>query len=225
MKILLTLAMTAATTMAMAQLSGRPVTLSAGMEIGVPIGEFNDTFGREFIGLSGNLTMPMKLLPLDWGFDFAWGRMGGERREVPVHEEHVLATTGNLRVNSDIFGYHGLLRLKPFNGKVSPYFEGLAGVRQFTTRTKIDVDGLDKPLFEQRNSNEFIWSHGWAAGVQVAPTRLLYVEARVERLNGDQVRYVDPRSINIGSDGSVEYATLRSGVRVVNVHLGIGLRF
>jgi opacity protein-like surface antigen len=167
----------------------------------------------------------MSILPFDWGFDFAWGRMGGNEQEVPINEQHIAATTGDLRINSDIFGYHGLLRLKPFNGKVSPYIEGLAGIRQFTTRTRIHVEGMDSPYVDQRNANEFIWSHGWAAGLQIAPAKHFYVEGRVERLNGGKVSYVDPTSIDISPEGVVTYGTLTSGVRVVNIHLGIGLRF
>jgi hypothetical protein len=208
-----------------AQFSRRPVTLSGGLEIGVPVGEFQDTWGKEIFGVSGNLTVPMRILPFDWGFDFAWGRMGGTSRQVPVSIEHVEATTGDLRVNSDMFGYHGLLRLKPFNGKVSPYVEGMLGIRQFTTRTKIDVVGMDQPYFDQRNANEFIWSHGWAAGIQIAPAKMFYFELRAERLNGGQVAYVDPRSIEISDQGVVDYSTLNSGTRVVNVHVGVGLRF
>ncbi len=224
-RILSLLACIAITATANAQLGKRPVTLGGGLEVGVPIGEFGDTFGKEVFGASGMLTIPMSVLPFDWGFDFAWGRMGGGSREVPINEEHLEATTGDLRVNSDIYGYHGLLRLKPFIGKVSPYVEGLVGLRQFTTRTQIKVDGMDQPYFEQRNANEFIWSHGWAAGVQIAPSRMFYFELRAERLNGGKVAYVDPGSIEIGPDGEVEYETLNSGVRVLNMHLGIGLRF
>ncbi len=195
------------------------------MEVGVPMGEFHDTWGRQIVGLSGNLTVPMRVLPFDWGFDFAWGRMGGDSRQVPIAEEYLEATTGNLRINSDVFGYHGLLRLKPFNGMFSPYIEGMLGTRQFTTRTKIDVDGMDRPYFDERNSNAFIWSHGWAAGLQIAPTKVFYLEARVERLNGGQVSYVDPNTIEISEEGLVEYGTLDSGARVLNIHLGVGLRF
>jgi hypothetical protein len=59
----------------------------------------------------------------------------------------------------------------------------------------------------------------------VAPTRSFFVEGRVERLEGSEVDYVDPRSITFGNDGQVNYSTLRSGTHVLNVHLGIGLRF
>ncbi len=208
-----------------AQLERRPVTLSGGFEAGFPIGEFNDTWGREIMGLSGDLTMPMKLLPFDWGFDLAWGRMGGGSKEIPIDDEYLEVTTGDLRVYSNIFGYHGLLRLKPFNGKISPYVEGLIGARQFTTRTRVMVDGMDQPYLEQRNTNEFVWSHGWAAGIQIAPAEMFYIEARAERLNGGPVQYVDPSTIEISDQGEVSYGTLNSGTRVLNFHLGVGLRF
>ena len=222
---ILTLVIALVATDASAQLERRPITLSAGLEMGFPMGEFNETWGREITGVSGNLTMPMAVLPFDLGIDFGWGRMGGGTKEIVIDDQYLGANTGDLRIYSDIFGYHGLLRLKPFNGKVSPYIEGLIGTRQFTTRTRVLVDGMDEPYMEQRNSNEFIWSHGWAAGIQIAPGRMFYFEARVERLNGGAVEYVDPSTITISDQGEVDYGTLTSGSRVINFHLGAGLRF
>ncbi|MCB0763498.1 MAG: hypothetical protein R2815_12175 [Flavobacteriales bacterium] len=203
----------------------RPVTIGGGMEIGVPFGEFGDSWGKEMLGLSGNFTVPMGILPFDYGFDFAWARMGGEKDDVHVNEEYIESTEGRLAVNSNIYGYHGLLRLKPFTGKVSPYIEGMAGVRQFTTHTSLTVDGVDDPLMEQRNTNDFVFSHGLAAGIQVAPSKVFYIEGRVERLEGGKVTYVDPGSIEIDPAGNVTYGTLTSGTHVVNVHLGIGFKF
>lgn len=200
------------------------MTVGGGMEIGFPIGEFNATWGRQVAGLSANFTVPLRRLPFDYGFDFAWGRMGGDSRSVLIQEEY-LPDNGDLRIRSNVYGYHGLLRLKPFTGKVSPYIEAMAGARHFVTRTVIRVEGMDQPYMEQRNQSEVTSSVGWAAGVQIAPTKAFYVEGRVERLNGGQVTYVDPRSITIGSDGQVDYQTLTSGTRVVNFQLGIGLRF
>lgn len=209
---------------AQAQLAKRPMTIGGGVEIGFPIGEFNATWGRQIAGLSANFTVPLRRLPFDYGFDFAWGRMGGDSRSVLIQEEH-LPEDGELRIRSNVYGYHGLLRLKPFNGKVSPYVEAMAGARHFVTRTVIRAEGMDEPYMEQRNQSELTSSLGWAAGVQIAPTRAFYVEARVERLNGGQVTYVDPRSIAIGDEGQVDYETLTSGTRVLNFQLGIGLRF
>ncbi len=205
----------------------RSASLSGGLEIGIPIGEFDATWGRQLVGLSANMTVPMRRLPLSYGFDFGWARMGSESQVVAVNEENIESTTGDLSVKSNVYGYHALLRLQPFTGKVSPYVEGMAGMRQFTTSTEITVDGMDQPLMEQRNENDFIGSTGWAAGLQVLPgkSKNFYVEGRVESLFGGQVTYVDPNTIKVSTNGTVDYGTLTSGTRVVNITFGIGLRF
>lgn len=204
----------------------RPATLGGGLDIGIPIGAFAESWGREIVGVSANLAVPMRALPLDWGFDFAWGSMGGESAVVAVDQDHLAPDTqGDLTVRSNVYGYHGLLRLRPMFGKVSPYIEGLAGMRHFTTRTKVRVDGLDKPLSKERNAGAFAWSSGWAVGLQVAPSRAFYVEGRVERINSGEVEYVDPRSIVISPQGEVGFSTITSPTRTVNVHLGIGFLF
>lgn len=216
-----------AASLAVAQQQPRTAAVAGGLEVGIPVGEFDATWGHQLVGLSANMTMPMRRLPLSYGFDFAWARMGGESKVVAVDEENIESTTGDLSVKSNVYGYHALLRLQPFTGKVSPYIEGMAGARQFTTSTEIEVDGMDAPLMEQRNENEFIGSTGWAAGLQVMPgkQRNFFVEARVESLSGGQVSYVDARSITVSPEGEVNYGTLTSGTRAVNITFGIGLRF
>ena len=203
----------------------RPSTLGGGFEVGIPIGEFDDAWGRQMAGLSANFTMPMRRLPFSYGFDFGWQRMGARNQEVPVSIEGVSATKGDLRVRSNVYGYHALLRLQPLNGRISPYAELMTGARHFITRTEIKVDGMDENAYEERNASAFIGSIGWAAGLHYAPSRNFYTEIRLERLNGGQVEYVDPRSVEIAPDGSVSYGTLDSGTRVVNVTFGVGLRF
>jgi len=203
----------------------RTATVGAGIEVGIPRGAFNDSWGREIAGFSANFTAPMRILPFDWGFDYSFGALGGESTVVAVSEQGLAATTGDLRIRSSVMGYHGQFRFKPLQGKVMPYGELLAGARHFVTRTTILVEGLDQPYREERNESALSWSGGWALGLQVAPTRNFFVEGRVERLEGSEVDYVDPRSITFGNDGQVNYATLRSGTHVLNIHLGIGLRF
>ncbi len=227
MRTSITLTAALVASLAMAQQQPRSASLSGGLEIGIPIGEFDATWGRQLVGLSANMSVPMRRLPLSYGFDFAWARMGGETQVVPVNEENIESTTGDLSVKSNVYGYHALVRLQPFTGKVSPYVEGMAGMRQFTTRTEITVDGLDQPIMEQRNENDFIGSTGWAAGLQVLPgkSKNFYVEGRVESLFGGQVTYVDPATIAVSTNGDVKYNTLTSGTRVVNITFGIGLRF
>ncbi len=204
---------------------GRMSTVGAGLEIGVPVGAFSESWGREIVGFSANLGVPMRLLPIDWGFDFGYGRMGGSEQTVNINEPVLNVTTADLVVNSVIYGYHGLLRLKPFNGKVSPYLEGLVGVRHFTTKTFVEVEGLSEPLRKERVANRFTGSSGWAIGVHVSPIPIFYLEGRVERLSSGRVEYVDPTTISISNAGVVDFETRRSKTSVMNVHLGVGLRF
>jgi opacity protein-like surface antigen len=212
-------------TAATAQLNKRPVTFSGGLEVAIPRGEFNDSWGQQMFGLSANLAVPMRRLPFDIGGDFSWARMGRETSTVPVNEDFLEATTGTMEVTSNLHGYHALARLKPFNGKVSPYVEGLIGLRHFSTTTTIAVDGMDQDLLHQRDASNFVFSRGWAVGLQFAPTKIIYIEGRVESLSGGKVTYVDPSTISISPSGDVSYGTQRSGTNVVNVHLGIGFRF
>ncbi|MBK7295810.1 MAG: hypothetical protein IPI91_03715 [Flavobacteriales bacterium] len=84
---------------------------------------------------------------------------------------------------------------------------------------------MDHDLLHQRDASNFVFSRGWAVGLQVMPTRIFYIEGRVESLSGGKVTYVDPSTISISPSGEVSYGTQRSGTNVVNIHLGIGFRF
>jgi hypothetical protein len=204
---------------------GRSPTISGGLEIGIPRGEFNDTWGRELVGFSANMAMPMRLLPFQWGFDFGYAQMGSERSKIPVNDNFIEATEANLRVNANVYSYHGLLRFRPIRGQVSPYFDGMLGLRHFTTNSVVRVDGLSEPISKERRTSNFSGSSGWAAGVMVGVSGMLYLEGRVERLSGGRTSYIDGRSISIDPQGQVTYETLNSRTSTVNVHLGFGFKF
>jgi len=203
---------------------GRTPTLGGGLEIGIPRGSFNDTWGRELVGFSAQLATPMRLLPVSWGFDFGYARMGGEQGVVPVNQEFINATEADLKINVNAYSYHGFVRLRPLRGQVSPYVDVMAGLRHFTSRSTVKVQGMSEPLEKERRASDFVGSAGWAAGVMVGVSGALYVEGRVERLNGGRASYVDPRTIVISPDGAVNFNTLSSGTGLVTVQLGIGLR-
>src|SRR5690606_21455362 len=44
----------------------RRSTVRGGLEIGIPLGEFDDTCGRQTAGFSVNMALPMRRLPLHW---------------------------------------------------------------------------------------------------------------------------------------------------------------
>lgn len=201
------------------------MTLSLNGHLGHPLGEFDQAWGREFGGIGGNFSTPFKRMPFEGGLQFDWSHMGGESAVVPIDEDYIDATEGDLQVNSNLYGVHALLRLKPFNGKVSPYVDGLAGWRTFSTRTKLKVDGLEDPLINERNEIDVASSFGWAAGVMVTLGETLFLEGRFEKYQGGEVTYVDPSSISIDDQGLVSYSTQTTNSDLYMIKLGVGFRF
>ncbi len=205
--------------------SGRQSTLSAGLELNIPVGDLNATGVRNFGGFSANFTYPGRILPFDFGFDFGYAVMGNFGQRVLVEQDTLGLQEGELTVKAKVFSYLGQVRLRPINGRVSPYLEGLFGARQFTTRSGLEMDESIDPVTYERRENAWTGAYGWAVGTFVGFGPQFYVEGRVERLWGGRVDYVDPESITISEGGVVNYNTLSSTTDVVNVHLGVGLRF
>lgn len=201
----------------------RSATLSGGVEFGIPLGEFDHTWGNTTAGLSANIAIPMRTLPLEFGYDFGWGRMGSEFADTQNPGGLLTANSGSkVAVRSNIFSHHGLIRFNPLRGKVRPYGDALLGVRQFSTRSTVTNSAGEET--EERDG-DWASSYGWAVGVMYSIGRQVYVEARVERFLSGKAEYVDPTSITIASDGTVTYEKLSSRTDAVNIQLGVGLRF
>lgn len=200
-------------------------SLSFGGRMGNPMGEFDAVHGQNLWGYGGNVLLPMRGVPFAAGFQFDHNHLGGRQREVPVEHEFLAATTGTLKVNSDMRGYHAIMRLAPINARVSPYLDGLAGWRTFSTSTRLLVSGVDGPLTSERSGREAAFGYGWAAGLMVRIAGPFNLEGRVERLYGGRAAYVDPASIEIDGNGAVLYDTKRSDTDVLMFHAGISFRF
>ncbi|MCB0770301.1 MAG: outer membrane beta-barrel protein [Flavobacteriales bacterium] len=198
-------------------------TLSGGLQVGIPVGEFNTTWGRTLYGLSGNIAFPMRRLPIHFGYDFGWARMGGEEQQSPSSGGIFGGTTGlKVEVNSNVYDHLGLLRIDPSHGKVHPYGDFLIGVRHFSTRSVAHT--ADENTADEKTS-DVVSSMGWAAGVNLTISKNFFADLRVERLYTGRVSYVDVSSIAIAPDGTVTYEKLTSNVDVVNIQLGVGFRF
>ena len=191
----------------------------------VPTGEFADTWGSPMFTLGGQFSAPLGLMPLQSGLNFGYGFMDRTSAELPLSDPVLTADHGTLEVRAKTLAYHPFLRMSPLRGKLRPYVEGLVGLRQFTTFNTVRVDGLDEPLQRDRTANDFVFSSGWAAGLQMGWGGIGYVEARVERFHGGQATYVDPASVTVDPAGAVAFNTLNSRTDLVNVLLGIGIRF
>jgi hypothetical protein len=202
---------------------GRSTTLSGGVEFGIPLGEFDHTWGQTTSGLSANIALPLRILPLEIGYDFAWGRMGGEYDAEQAPGNILGSQTGQrVEVNSDVYGHHGLIRLNPMRGQVRPYGEVMLGARHFVTRSVVTTE---EGVVDDERDGSVASSVGWAVGAMISLSRQFYVEGRVERLFSGEISYVDPTTIEISSDGSVGYEKLQSRTDVLNIQIGVGLRF
>lgn len=201
----------------------RSSTISGGLETGIPLGEFDHTWGSAMLGLSANIAMPLRLLPLEFGYDFAWGRMGSEygmtRSSGGLLTAH---PSRSVSVKSNVYGHHGLVRLNPLRGNVRPYGEVLLGARNFVTRATLSTD---EGMTDDERDGTWTPSYGWAVGLMYGIGRQVFVEGRVERLFSGKVDYVDPRTIRIGGDGHVTYEKLNSRTESLQIQVGVGLRF
>ena len=223
-QIVLLAALLFVSSMAMSQNKKGP-TLSIGLEVGEPLGEFNNNYNGNPVGFGLNLSLPGGLLPIEWGFDFGYASMGSNNSSVDIQDENLDITEGRMEINSNIYAYHGTARFKPLHGLVAPYIEGLAGLRTFSTKTKIEVDGLDEPYSTERNAKAVTFSYGWAAGVMLNVGKVVYLEGRFEKLHGSEVEYVDQSTVEVDEDGNFTYTTKKSNTDIANIQLGMGFRF
>lgn len=201
----------------------RSSTLSGGIEFGVPLGEFDFTWGNTTVGLSANIAIPMRTLPLEFGYDFAWGRMGSDYSVEQVTGNILGSRPGRkVEVKSNIFGHHGLVRLNPLRGNLRPYGEVMLGARNFVTRSTVSTP---EGVSDDDRDGSWVTSYGWAVGAMYGIGRQVFVEGRVERLFSGKVDYVDPSTISIANDGNISYEKLNSRTDALQIQLGIGLRF
>lgn len=203
--------------------NGRSSTLSGGLEFGVPLGEFDHTWGSTMVGLSANLALPMRTLPLEFGYDFSWARMGSEYDLIQPSGGLLTAIPSrSVSVKSNVYGHHGLVRLNPLRGGVRPYGEVLLGARNFVTRSTVTTD---EGVTDDERDGAWAQSYGWAVGLMYAIGDQVFVEGRVERLYSGKVDYVDPRTIDIDPAGKVTYEKANSRTETLQIQVGIGLRF
>lgn len=198
-------------------------TLGGGLQMGYPTGDFKARFGEAIFGLSANVAIPMRRLPLQIGYDFGWGRMGSESRASAGNGALFSAPTGaTVEVHSNVYDHLALVRLNPSQGRIRPYGDLLAGARHFVTRSTLTTTGQ---ATEEEKTVSIVGSYGWAVGAMIGISGNFYAEARVERLYTGRVEYVDVESIHIAQDGTVSYEKLTSNVDAINVQLGVGFRF
>lgn len=210
----------------------RAPSLSMGVQVIEPRGEFGKQYDRYPAGVSGLFTVNWGLSPIEFGFGAAWYRMGNINEDVIIIDGedfngNTLFTDGNLAVKGNMYSYQTLARFKPLAGPVQPYVDGIVGFRTFSSKTiiKEDFDGSSEVISEVREQRDFSILHGWAAGLKIRLNDYMMIEGRMEFMKGSEVSYIDPESIEISHFGNIQYQeiTTRSDMRIF--HLGISVEF
>ena len=126
-----------------------------------------------------------------WGFDingmyyvnnnFAIGINGGNsiygnnRRSIPFNYFTDLISITEETKNAISYG-HLFFKVVPFESRVRPYFEGLIGLKNLNTNTRLfnenctddpDTDHDDCEIAESTNSTDYAFSYGLGAGFEV----------------------------------------------------------
>jgi hypothetical protein len=159
-------------------------TLGGTIGASSPTGEFDRTFGHDMFMLGAHLSYPLKRIPLlQAGFAFGYSVMGRKNVTVPITTDHLGVTEGTLTTRAKVLSYHPLLRLSPLTGRFRPYVDGMIGLRQFSTTSKVTADGVEGNISKERDATDVAFSKGWAAGFMVMLGKAAYLEVRVERFN------------------------------------------
>jgi len=130
-------------------------TASFGLEIANPINQFETRFDGIPVGISAQILGRKRFIPLEYGVGFSWLSRGTMDNEVAVYEGtdfegDDVYSSGNLAVNSNIYTGTGIIRLRPFTGRIQPYAELMAGGRGFSTVTIISVDEVEDEIREKQ---------------------------------------------------------------------------
>lgn len=180
---------------------------------GIPIG-----FAAQVLGRKG-------IVPIEYGIGFSWLSRGTMDQDVAVlegtdFEGDDVYTSGNMSVNSNIYTGTGIVRLRPFTGRIQPYAELMAGGRGFSTVTIISIDDSEEEIRERQN-NDFAFTFGWGAGLRVNLNNIIAVEGRFTQMNGTSVNFVDRESIEVDSDGNLFFDRIGSATDMWSLQFGV----
>ncbi len=204
---------------------GRSVTISGGLQVAVPTGEFAENYDGNLFGIYAELSMPLLNLPIEIGGGFVWHSLASQSQTVEIDNTLVPDNDrGDLFVRGNAYTYQVHGRIRPFNGRFRPYGELYTGVRNFSITSELKLDNLNQAsgdLLER----DFTFMGGYAIGAKFQLLPGFFLEARYDNQTGSKATYVDPDSIVILSDGSFTYDTQSSQTNQWAISLGVALSF
>lgn len=212
--------------------NNRAPSLSVGMQLSQPVGEFSAFMQNPTVGLAGALLINNRQSPLEYGIQASWHGLGSTRQDVLLDmgtnpdDVHTFQDA-SLKLRSNLHSYHGLVRLKPFAGGFQPYGDLMVGAKSFSLKTQLQekYDGYRETVETNRDHHDLTYSMGWAVGLKLRLNRAVMLEARFENMRGGEVEYVDGDSIQVADDGTYTFETIGTRTSSYNYSLGISFEF
>lgn len=203
----------------------RSFTLSGGFQLVVPQGEFSENYEGNPFGIYAALSLPIRNLPIEVGGGFVWNSLSSQSQSVSI--QNTLVPTrdqGDLFVRGNAYTYQVHGRVRPLDGRLRPYGELFAGVRNFSVTSELQLDNVNQAsgdLVER----DFNFIAGWAVGLKYQLVPGIFLEARYDNQSGGEVTYIDTESVVIGNDGSFSYNTKNSKTNQWAMSLGVAFSF
>ena len=230
----------------MTYLHSQNVGLDLSLVAQVPKGEFAEQEVPTGFGIDLNgLYFPVK--ELGFGLNLGYSVYGYSQREIPFNYFTNLVTITEKTTNELGYG-HLFFRIVPFNGNIKPYFEGLVGLKNLSTKTELvnnnctddsDTEHDDCQIAESTNASDTAFSYGFGGGIQVKLTTLedeagdpsgdlsFFINARY--LMGSSAKYLKEGSITFSNpeDGPVQtsFNWSNSMTDLIQINIGIQVKF
>ena len=92
-------------------------------------------------------------------------------------------------------------------------------------RYDVWLDDSEEIETRERQHGDFTYTYGWAAGLKVRVTPVLFVEGRFSSLYGGPIDFVDRESIQIGEEGGITFDNVSSRTDMHIIEAGISFEF
>ena len=167
----------------------------------LPQGEFKEEGVPTGIGFDINgMYYPVK--ELGFGLNLGGSIYGYSERKIPFNYYTDLVTITEKTSNNIAHG-HIFFRIMPFQGNITPYFEGLVGLKNLSTTTELVNESCDDndateyddcQIAESTNASDTALSYGVGAGLEIKLGALGYDDSDMEdNLIGDLSFFVNGR--------------------------------
>ena len=210
----------------------------------LPKGEFKDEGVPTGFGLDINgLWYPSKQFGL--GLNVGISQYGNSERQIPFSYYTDLITITEKTTN-DLAYVHLLVRIVPFHGKVRPYFEGLLGMKNLSTTTKVISENCPEEdedtceIASSTNYSDNAFSYGGGGGLEITLTSFggdedsgikgvlsFFINARY--MIGAEAEYLKEGAITFSDpqDGPVQttFDPSTSKTDVLQISLGLNFNF